>query len=57
MEEEEPEEKGFFKRKVVNMPQTQQVRMVISQPTTFEQSEEIKNVKNIGLYDEILLKP
>ena len=27
--------------KVVNMPQTQQVRMVISQPTTFEQSDEI----------------
>lgn len=27
--------------KVVNMPQTEQVRMVISQPTTFEQSETI----------------
>ena len=27
--------------KVVNMPQTEQVRMVISQPTTFEQSEAI----------------
>ena len=39
---EEPEERGFFNRKkVVNMPQTQQVRMVISQPTTFEQAEEI----------------
>lgn len=51
-EEEEPEEKGFFqRRKVVNMPQTQQVRMVISQPTTFEQSEEIctylKNRKSV----------
>ncbi len=46
-EEEEEEEKGFFgrinKNKVVNMPQTQQVRMVITQPTTFEQSEEICN--------------
>ena len=45
--EEEPEEKGFFSRinkgKVVNMPNTQQVRMVITQPTTFEQSEEICN--------------
>jgi cell division inhibitor SepF len=52
IEEEEPEEKGFFqRRKVVNMPQTQQVRMVISQPTTFEQSEEIctylKNRKSV----------
>ena len=44
-EEEEPEEKKLFGRrsKVVNMPQTQQIRMVISQPTTFEQSEEICN--------------
>jgi FtsZ-interacting cell division protein YlmF len=37
--------------KVVNMPQTQQVRMVISQPTTFEQAEEIcsylKNRKSV----------
>ena len=44
-EEEEPveEKKGFLKRnnKVVAMPQSQSVRMVISQPTTFEQSEEI----------------
>ncbi len=40
--EEETEERGFFKRsKVVNMPQVQQVRMVITQPTSFEQSEEI----------------
>ncbi len=51
----EPEERGFgfFKsnrEKVVNMPQTQ-VRMVISQPTTFEQAEEIctylKNKKSV----------
>lgn len=43
--EEEIEEKRIFgkKNKVVNMPQTQQIRMVISQPTTFEQSEEICN--------------
>jgi len=43
--EEEPEEKGFFgrKNKVVSMPQPQQVRMVITQPTSFEQSEEICN--------------
>ena len=43
-EEEEPiaeEKKGFMKRnKVSTMPQ-QSVRMVISQPTSFEQSEEI----------------
>ena len=46
-QEDEQEEKGFFgrinKSKVVNMPGTQQVRMVITQPTTFEQSEEICN--------------
>ena len=30
-------------KKVVSMPQAQSVRMVISQPTTFEQSEEICN--------------
>ena len=53
-EEEEVEEKSFFgvrRNKVVNMPQTQQVRMVISQPTTFEQAEEIcsylKNRKSV----------
>ena len=52
-EDEEVQEKGFFSRrsKVVNMPQTQQVRMVISQPTTFEQAEEIctylKNRKSV----------
>ena len=43
-DEQEPaveEKKSFIKRnKVVAMPQ-QSVRMVISQPTTFEQSEEI----------------
>ena len=55
--EEEPQQQeenvGFFKRnreKVVNMPQTQ-VRMVISQPTSFEQAEEIcdylKNRKSV----------
>ena len=53
-EDEEVEERGFFninRRKVVNMPQAQQVRMVISQPTTFEQAEEIcsylKNRKSV----------
>ena len=43
-EEEEVEGKRLFgsrRAKVVNMPQTQQIKMVISQPTTFEQSEEI----------------
>ena len=43
-EEEENEGKRFFgnrKAKVVNMPQAQQIKMVISQPTSFEQSEEI----------------
>ena len=43
--DEEPveEKKNFIKRnnKVVSMPQSQSVRMVISQPTSFEQSEEI----------------
>ena len=40
---EESENKSFFgrKNKIVNMPQTQQIKMVITQPTTFEQSEEI----------------
>jgi len=44
--EEEPEERGFFGKrssKIVNMPAPQQVRMVITQPTSFEQSEEICN--------------
>lgn len=42
-EDENVEDRKFFGRrsKVVSMPQTQQVRMVISQPTTFEQAEEI----------------
>ena len=45
-EAEEVEEKRLFggKRrnsKVVNMPQMQQIKMVISQPTSFEQSESI----------------
>lgn len=42
-ENEENEEKKFFgrKNKVVPMPQGQTIKMVISQPTTFEQSEEI----------------
>ena len=41
---EEVEGKKLFgnrRAKVVNMPQTPQIKMVISQPTTFEQSEEI----------------
>lgn len=45
-DEEVNEGKGIFgslgrKNKVVAMPQTQSIKMVISQPTTFEQSEEI----------------
>ena len=44
-EEEEVEDKKLFgrKNKVVAMPQTQAnaIKMVISQPTTFEQSDEI----------------
>ena len=46
-EEEEEEERKIWGRrnnKVVNMPQTQQVKMVICQPTTFEQSENICNL-------------
>ena len=45
VEEEQPEERGFFgkKSKIVSMPQVQQVKMVITQPTCFEQSEEICN--------------
>ena len=44
--DEEPaeEKKSFIKKnnsKVVSMPQNQSIRMVISQPTTFEQSEVI----------------
>ena len=43
--EEVNEEKKLFgrKNKVVNMPQAHQIKMVISQPTTFDQSEEICN--------------
>lgn len=45
-EEDDIEDKKIFgrKNKVVQMPQTQQtnaIKMVISQPTTFEQSDEI----------------
>ena len=41
-EEEEDDRRIWGRRsKVVNMPQTQQVKMVICQPTTFEQSEAI----------------
>ena len=43
-EEDEDEDRRIWGRKnnkVVNMPQTQQVKMVICQPTTFEQSENI----------------
>ena len=43
-EEEEPEteeRKSFLKKKVVPMQASQSIRMVISQPTSFEQSEEI----------------
>ena len=41
VEEEEVGNKLWGRRKVVNMPQPQQVKMVISQPTTFEQAEDI----------------
>ena len=34
---------GSKKNKIVNMPQVQSVKMVITQPTSFEQSEEICN--------------
>ena len=44
-DEEEVDDKKIFgrKNKVVQMPQTQTnaIKMVISQPTTFEQSDEI----------------
>lgn len=42
-EEEIIENRNFWNRrsKVVNMPQSEQIKMVISQPTTFEQSEAI----------------
>ena len=43
-ENEEVEERKIWGKrnsKVVNMPQVQQIKMVISQPTSFEQSESI----------------
>ena len=43
-EEENKENKLWGRRnnnKVVSLPQTQQIKMVISQPTTFEQAEDI----------------
>ncbi len=43
-DEDEPEERRLWGRrnsKVVSMPQVQQVKMVISQPTTFEQAANI----------------
>ena len=43
-ETEDEEDRKLWGRKnskIVNMPQTQQVKMVICQPTTFEQSESI----------------
>ena len=45
LDDEETEERGLFgrKSKIVNMPQVQSVKMVITQPTSFEQSEEICN--------------
>lgn len=41
---DEPGERGFFgsrKNKVVNINQAQQVKMIISKPTSFEQTEDI----------------
>lgn len=68
-EEEEAtpvEEKGFFANankkngKVVNMPGVQSVKVIISQPSTFEQSEEIcdhlKDKKSIILNLEYVNK-
>ena len=43
---EEVEDRGLFggrKSKITSMPQVQSVKMVITQPTSFEQSEEICN--------------
>ncbi len=40
-DENNKENKIWGRRKVVNLPQTQQIKMVISQPTTFEQAEDI----------------
>ena len=65
-EEEEVEERKLFGRKnkdkVVAMPQTQAnaIKMVISQPTTFEQSDEIcsflKEKKSVIVYLEYVNK-
>ena len=48
VEEEENKENKLWGRrnnnKVVSLPQTQQIKMVISQPTTFEQAEDICDV-------------
>lgn len=41
VEEEEFSNKLWGRKKVVNIPQPQQIKMVISQPTTFEQAEDI----------------
>ena len=45
VEEEENKENKLWGRrnnnKVVSLPQTQQIKMVISQPTTFDQAEDI----------------
>ncbi len=45
-DEEEEEERKIFgkKNKVVNMPQAQQIKMVVFQVTSFEQSETICNM-------------
>lgn len=47
-ENDEIEDRRIFgkrnKEKVVSMPQTQQIKMVICQPTSFEQSESICNL-------------
>ena len=46
IEEDDDDRKiwGRKNNKVLSMPQTQQVKMVICQPTTFEQSESICNL-------------
>ena len=43
-ENEEEERKLFGRKRVVNMPQSQQVKMVVFQATSFEQSETICNM-------------
>ena len=40
-EDGEKENKLWGRKKVVSMPQSQQIKMVISQPTTFDQAEDI----------------